>query len=35
VYPISSPDLDRLKEDLSDEEKAINVRRAQKMEKVI
>jgi len=30
-----SDDLDRLKEDLNDREKAINVRRAQKMEKVV
>lgn len=35
MYPRPSQSLDRLKEDLSDEEKAINVRRAQKMEKVI
>jgi hypothetical protein len=34
VYPMTSHDLDRLKENLSDEEKAINVRRALKMEKV-
>jgi hypothetical protein len=35
VFPSSWPDdLDRLKEDLNDEEKAINVRRAHKMEKV-
>jgi hypothetical protein len=34
VYPMTSHDLDRLNENLSDEEKAINVRRAQKMEKV-
>lgn len=35
MYRMPSQDLDRLKEDLSDEEKAINVRRAQKMEKVL
>ncbi|KAK7058633.1 hypothetical protein VNI00_002269 [Paramarasmius palmivorus] len=34
VFPAWSDDLDRLKEGLSNEEKAINVRRAQKMEKV-
>ncbi|KAF8240741.1 hypothetical protein L208DRAFT_1383659 [Tricholoma matsutake] len=35
VFPSTWPDdLDRLKEDLNDEEKAINVRRAHKMEKV-
>ena len=35
VFPSTwSDDLDRLKEDLNNEEKAINVRRAQKMEKV-
>jgi hypothetical protein len=34
VYPQRSDDLERLKEDLNDEEKAIHVRRAQKMEKV-
>jgi hypothetical protein len=35
VFPSAWPDdLDRLKEDLNDEEKAINVRRAHKMEKV-
>jgi len=34
VYSRRSDDLERLKEDLNDEEKAIHVRRAQKMEKV-
>ena len=35
VFPSTwSDDVDRLKEDLNDKEKAINVRRAQKMEKV-
>lgn len=34
VFASHSDDLDRLKEDLNEEEKAINVRRAQKMEKV-
>ena len=34
VYSDRSHDLERLKEDLNDEEKAIHVRRAQKMEKV-
>ena len=35
VFPSTwSDDLDRLKEDLNEKEKAINVRRAQKMEKV-
>jgi hypothetical protein len=35
VFPSNwSDELDRLKEDLNEEEKAINVRRAQKMEKV-
>ncbi|TFK41926.1 hypothetical protein BDQ12DRAFT_677387 [Crucibulum laeve] len=35
AFPSSwSDDIDRIKEDLNDEEKAINVRRAQKMEKV-
>lgn len=34
ILPSRSDDLERIKEDLNDEEKAINVRRAHKMEKV-